>query len=72
MEADKAALFVHMAALKEKHALEELEQQIRRKKEQQEQETVLAESAAKLTVLQASDSWSKVSNAINSYLERKN
>lgn len=71
MEANKAALFVRMAALKEKHALEEQEQQIRRKKEQQELETMLAESAAKLAVLQASDSWSKVSNAMNSYLERE-
>src|SRR4029434_10125337 len=70
IEADKAALLVRMAALKEKHALEEQEQQIRRKKEQQELETMLAESAAKLAVLQASDSRSKVSNAINSYLER--
>ena len=71
IEADKAALLVRMAALKERHALEEQEQQIRRKKEQHELETMLAESAAKLAVLQASDSRSKVSNAMNSYLERE-
>lgn len=70
-EADKAALLARMAALKEKHSLEEQEQQIRRQKERQELETMLAESAAKLAVLQASDSHSKVSNAMNSYLERE-
>ena len=47
------------------------EQRIGRKKEQQELETMLAESAAKLAVLQAFDSWSNVSYAMNSHLERE-
>lgn len=72
-EAEKAALLARMTALKNKHALEEQEQQIKRKKEQQELETMLAESAAKLAVLQAFDSQScaKASNAMNSYLEKR-
>lgn len=69
--AEKAALQARLAALKDKHALEEQEQQIRRRKEQQELETMIAESTAKLAVLQASDNQScaKASNAMNSYLE---
>ncbi len=57
-EADKAALLARMAVLKEKHALEEQEQMIRRKKEQLELNAMLAESTAKLAVLRASESHS--------------
>lgn len=72
-EAEKAALLVRIAALKSKHALEEQEHQIRRQKEQQDLETMLAESDAKLAVLQAFDSQgrAKASNAMNSYLEKE-
>lgn len=51
-EVEKAALLACIAALKDKHAFEEQEQQIRRKMEQQVLETMTAESAAKLAVLQ--------------------
>ncbi|KAK0141948.1 hypothetical protein N1851_020381 [Merluccius polli] len=70
-KAEKAALLARLDALKDKHALEEQEQQIRRKQEQQKLETLLAESTAKLAVLQASDNQScaKASNAMNSYFE---
>lgn len=52
-EADKAALLARMAALKEKHALEEQEQMIRRKMVQLKLNAMLAESTAKLAVCQA-------------------
>ncbi|KAK0142226.1 hypothetical protein N1851_020113 [Merluccius polli] len=70
-KAEKAALLARLDALKDKHALEEQEQQIRRKQEQQKLETLLAEFTAKLAVLQASDNQScaKASNAMNSYFE---
>lgn len=73
-EADRAALLAHVAALKEKHALEEQEQQLKRRREQLELEAMLAASTAKLAVLQASDvqSFSKASsNAMNSYLNKE-
>lgn len=63
-----------MAALKERHALEEQEQQIKRRKEQLELETELAASTAKLAVLQASDGLGSShvsSNGMNSYFERE-
>ncbi len=71
-EADKAALLARMAVLKEKHALEEQEQMIRRKKEQLELNAMLAESTAKLAVLRASESHSvsKVSYNMHSQLEK--
>lgn len=61
-----------MTALKQKHGLEEQKQHIRRKREQQELETMLAESTIKLPVLQASDNHScaKASNAMNSYCKK--
>lgn len=46
--AERAALVAQMAALKEQHALDEQEQQIRRRKEQLNLETALAASTAKL------------------------
>ncbi len=62
-----------MAALNEKHALEEQEQMIRRKKEQLELNAMLAESTAKLAVLQASESHSvsKASYNMHSQLEKE-
>lgn len=72
-EAERATMLARKSALKEKHVLEEQEQQIRRKKEQQELKTMLTESATKLAVLQATDkqSCAKASNAVNSYLEKE-
>lgn len=72
-EAEKAALIARAAALKERHALEEQEQQLRRKREQLEVETEIAASNAKLAVLQASDgrSSSGSTNGMNSYLKRE-
>ncbi len=62
-----------MAALKEKHALEEQEQMIRRKMEQLEMNAMLAESTAKLAVCQASEihSVSKASYNMYSQLEKE-
>lgn len=50
-KADKAALFAHGPALKERHALEEQEQQLR-KRIQLDMETEMAASTAKLAVLE--------------------
>lgn len=54
-EAKRAALMAQAAALKARHALEEEELQLKRKKEQLEMETKLAASAAMLAVFKASD-----------------
>lgn len=72
-QAEKAALLARIAALKEKHALEEQEQQIKRKLEQQELDTMLAETAARLSVLEASDNFcsENASDTMNSYLTRE-
>lgn len=53
--AEKAALVARAAALTAKHALEEQELQIRKKKELLDLEAEIAASTAKLAVLQASD-----------------
>lgn len=73
VEAEKAALIARAAALKERHALEEQEQQLRRKREPLEVESEMAASNAKLAVLQASDgrSSSGSTNGMNSYLKRE-
>lgn len=52
-EIERAALIARAAALQERHALEEQEQQLRRRREQLEVDAELAASAAKLAVLQA-------------------
>ena len=73
-EAEKAALVALAAALKEKHALEEQEQQLKRKREQLDLEAEIAASTAKLAVLQASErrgSSQAHSNGMNSYLEKE-
>ena len=73
-EAERAALVARAAALREKHALEEQEQQLRRKREQLDLEAEIAASTAKLAVFQASErrsSFKAPSNGMNSYLERE-
>lgn len=54
-KAEKAALLARMAVLEEKHALEEQELKLRRKREQLELEALLSASSAKLAVLQAAE-----------------
>ena len=55
-EAEQAALLARAAALKDKHALEEQELILRRKREQLELETELAATSAKLAVLHGGSS----------------
>lgn len=57
-KSNKAALLARMVsyALKERHALEEQEQMIKRKKEQLKLKAILEKSTAKLAILQASES----------------
>lgn len=55
VEARRAALITRISALKERHALEEQEQQLRRKREQLDLEAELAASNAMLAVYQASE-----------------
>uniref|UniRef100_A0A3P9DT76 Ig-like domain-containing protein n=1 Tax=Maylandia zebra TaxID=106582 RepID=A0A3P9DT76_9CICH len=76
-EADMAALLVRQRLLKEKHALEEQEIQLKKRKELLDLETEIAASAAKVNVLKTSE-MSRVSSAanvksdgMNSYLERE-
>lgn len=73
-EAERASLMARIAALKAKHALEEEEQQLRRKKGQLKLETELAASAARLAVLHASNlkcTSQATSNGMNSYVEKE-
>lgn len=73
-EADKAALVARVAALKVRHALEEQEQQIRRKREQLDLEAELAASTAKLAVLEAFERKSVSqgsASVMNSHLEKE-
>ncbi len=67
-EADEAALLASMAALKEKHGLEEQEQMMR-KVEQLELNAMLAESTAKLAVFQASKSHNVSKASYNMHLQ---
>ena len=77
-EAEVAALKVQQQTLKNKHALEEQEEQLRKKKEQIEMEGTLAAAVAKMDVLALKGSSvhgkssraSKRSDAMNSYFER--
>lgn len=55
-EAEMAALLARQKLLKEKHALEEQEEQIRKRKEQLQLEGDIAASMAKVNVLRASGS----------------
>ncbi len=73
-QSDRAALLAQVAALKERHVLEEQEQQLKRRREQPELEAMLAASTAKLAGLQASEvnSVSKPSsNPMNFYLDKE-
>lgn len=54
-QADQAALLARAAALKGKHALEEQERLLKRKKEQLELDTEIVASTARLAVVQARD-----------------
>ncbi|XP_034530056.1 uncharacterized protein LOC117805434 [Notolabrus celidotus] len=76
-EADMAALMARQRLLKDKHVLEEQEEQLRKRKEKLDLEMEIAASAAKLNVLKASNT-SRVSSAVrsrvdgmSSYLERE-
>ena len=73
-EADVAALMARQKLLKDKHALEEQEEQIRKRKEQLGLQMEIAASIAKVKVLQASEG-SRISRAksdgMNSYFERE-
>ncbi|KAG1936405.1 hypothetical protein F2P79_018737 [Pimephales promelas] len=75
-EADMAALIARQRLLKDRHALEEQEDQLRKKREEFELEVEIAASVAKVNVLRGSRG-SRVSshpsvksNGMNSYLER--
>lgn len=73
-EAEKAALMARVAALKKLHALEEHQQKLKMEREQLELETLLADSTAKLSVLQAAEMQSVTrasSNGMNSYLSKE-
>ncbi len=76
-EADMAALIVPQKLLKEKHALEEQEEQLRKRKDHLDLETEIATSVAKVNVLRAcegprvSSSLCGKSDGMNSYLERE-
>ncbi|KAJ0068359.1 hypothetical protein NL108_005935 [Boleophthalmus pectinirostris] len=61
VEAERAALLEEARILKEKHAIEEQEQQLKRRKEQLELEAKLAASAAKIAVLESYKGGSRVS-----------
>lgn len=60
-EAERAALLEESRILKEKHAIEEQEQQLKRKKEQLEIDAKLAATAARIAVLEAFENGFKVS-----------
>lgn len=60
-EAEKAALFARAAALQEKHALEEQQEQLRGRKEQLDIDAEIAASIAKLSVYQAASECSSQS-----------
>lgn len=75
-EAEEAALLARAAALKNKHALEEQEYLLRKKREQLELDTEIAVTSAKLAVLKASGSnksgiASRHSDGMESYFKRE-
>lgn len=76
-EADLAALMARQKLLQDKHALEEEEQQIRKRKERLKMDEEIAAHMAKVNVLRAaSTSGSRItvtdrSNAMNSYLKNE-
>lgn len=69
--AEQAALLARAAALKDKHALEEQELILRRKKEQLELDIEIAATSAKLAVLQGGSSvHSRQSDGMASYIRK--
>jgi len=75
-EAEMAALMAHQKLLQDKHALEEEEELLRKRKEKLALEMDIAASAAKWKVLGLSDSCpfdvsGSKTNGMNSYLERE-
>lgn len=74
VQADKAALIAQMAVLKQRHALEEQEQQLKRKKEELDLKAQPAAYTAKLEVLQAADqddASKEEMDGMNSYFEKE-
>lgn len=78
-EAEVAALIVHQQRLKDKHALEKMEEDLRKKKEQLEMEANIDAAMAKMKVLESltgsnvrskSSKTSRRSNAMNSYFQK--
>ncbi|MEQ2242629.1 hypothetical protein ILYODFUR_037877, partial [Ilyodon furcidens] len=75
LEAEMAALLTRQNMLKEKHAIEEQEEQLRKRKEQLQLQAEIAAIAAKVNVLktgsavQSSASWK--SNGMESYFKTK-
>lgn len=74
-EAELAALTMRHQLLKEKHALEEEEQRLRKKREELQLNTEIAEKMAKLEILKIKSTTSgkrtsKVSDGMKSYLEK--
>ena len=74
-EAELAALSMRHKLLKEKHALEEEEQRLRKRREELQLSTEIAEKMAKLEVLKIQSTTSgkrtsKVSDGMKSYLEK--
>lgn len=67
-EADVAAPIARRKLLKDKHALEEQEEQFRKRKAQRNLEMEIAASGAKINVLRASDT-SRVSSVVRSRSE---
>ena len=72
-EAEKAALIARAAALKEKHALQEQEESLRRKREQLELDTEIAASSARLAILQSCGSHvsERGSDGMESYFRKE-
>lgn len=71
-----AALLARQMLLEEKHALEEQEEKLRKRKEQLQLEADIATSVAKVNVLRASGSGvrsaaSRRSNSMESYFEKE-
>ncbi|XP_014850999.1 PREDICTED: uncharacterized protein LOC106922808 [Poecilia mexicana] len=74
-EAEMAALLTRQTMLKEKHAIEEQEEQLRKRREQLQLEAEIAATAAKVKVLKtgsaARSSASRKSNGMESYFKTK-
>lgn len=69
-EADMAALITRQHLLKDKHDLEEQEEQLRKRKEQLKLQVEIAATRAKVNVLRGSPNQSVISDGMESYFER--